>query len=54
MNVIWTPASYSQAALCLGTQASEEPIRDAVIRGAFAAFKRDDKTLLRLSLEGRP
>ncbi len=54
MNAIWTPALYSQAALCLGTQAGEEPIRDAAIRGAFAAFKRDAKTLFRLSFGARP
>ncbi|MGZ5195761.1 MAG: class I SAM-dependent methyltransferase [Ramlibacter sp.] len=52
---ICTPASRSQeVGLCLGAQAGEARLRDAVMQGGFRHFRRATQTPFNLIFEARP
>lgn len=54
-TMICTPASRAQeVGLCLGAQAGEDRIRDVVMEGGFARFRRAAETPFNLVFEARP
>ncbi|ADV82939.1 class I SAM-dependent methyltransferase [Terriglobus saanensis] len=54
-SFICTPASRSQdGAMCLGAQAGEKRIREAVMQGGFTRFRRATETPFNLVYEARP
>ena len=54
-TMICTPASRAQeGACCLGAQAGEARLREAVLAGGFSQFRRATETPFNLVLEARP
>jgi hypothetical protein len=54
-TLLCTPSSRAQeVALCLGAQAGERRLRDAVTTAGFSRFRRATETSFNLVFEARP